>query len=184
MSRTSSFALVALTIFAQLAFVRNAVITFTGNITRDFTTDYFSLPDRKELSPDCGFDVLDVVFSYDHVSDTGYFGERLLCVCVSIFSTISMSWLHLVAAAGVAALASAALAGVSSVRCIWRPFLPTLPLATGVRSVCIFGDVDCDGNPSVYSGTDGTVADIPWVGTLTDPFGTQFYGACVCPSGG
>ena len=111
MSRTSSFALVALTIFAQLAFVRNAVITFTGNITRDFTTDYFSLPDRKELSPDCGFDVLDVVFSYDHVSDTGYFGERLLCVCVSIFSTISMSWLHLAAAAGVAAMASAALQG-------------------------------------------------------------------------
>jgi hypothetical protein len=27
--------------------VRNAVVTFTGDITVDFTTDYFSLPDRK-----------------------------------------------------------------------------------------------------------------------------------------
>ena len=73
-------AFAAVLVLAQLAIVRNAVISFTGNITRDFTTDYFTLPDRRELQDPCGFDILDVVFSYDKASDTGYFGERLWLV--------------------------------------------------------------------------------------------------------
>ncbi len=39
--------LAALVASCGLPGVRNAVVTFTGDITVDFTTDYFSLPDRK-----------------------------------------------------------------------------------------------------------------------------------------
>ena len=58
----------------------------------------------------------------------------------------------------------------------WGTIHPHL-WSTGVRAACIFGDVDCDGDPSVYSGTDGTVGDAPWVGEV-DLSGSPFYGVC------
>jgi hypothetical protein len=71
-------ALLVLLALCDLPGVRNAVVTFTGNITTDFHTDYFSLTDTRDLFVESGFDIREVVFSYDRASDTGYFGAWLL----------------------------------------------------------------------------------------------------------
>ncbi len=62
----------------QLAVVRSAVITFTGDAATDFNTaDSFTLPDPHDIFPNSGIDVLAIHFSYDEASDTGYFGESV-----------------------------------------------------------------------------------------------------------
>ena len=66
--------LLVLLLATPLVWVHGAVVTFTGNIQADFTADYFAITDIADLRVDCGFDVREVRFAYDSVSDTGYFG--------------------------------------------------------------------------------------------------------------
>ena len=75
-------ALVATLLLLRLALVRNALINFSGNIATDFWPyDSFTLPDKVDFLTPCGFDVLNVSFSYDQATDTGFFGSvPLRCV--------------------------------------------------------------------------------------------------------